>query len=83
MDLQAKSDFKLYFVNIVNYKIYMNKFNKNTQNQITEQDIKEHRSRGIYLRDDHCDWGSSGMNEMGLENDQSIRTVISNLNSSS
>ena len=83
MDLQAKSDFKLYFVNIVNYKIYMNEFNKNTQNQITEQDIKEHRSRGIYLRDDHCDWGSSGMKEMGLENDQSIRTVISNLNSSS
>ena len=67
MDLQAKSDFKLYFVNIVNYIIYMNEFNKNTQNQITEQDIKEHRSRGIYLRDDHCDWGSSGMNEMGLE----------------
>ena len=61
----------------------MNEFNKNTQNQITEQDIKEHRSRGIYLRDDHCDWGSSGMNEMSLENDQSIRTVISNLNSSS
>ena len=83
MDLQAKSDFKLYFVNIVNYIIYMNEFKKNTQNQITEQDIKEHRSRGIYLRDDHCDWGSSGMNEMSLENDQSIRTVISNLNSSS
>ena len=61
----------------------MNEFKKNTQNQITEQDIKEHRSRGIYLRDDHCDWGSSGMNEMSLENDQSIRTVISNLNSSS
>jgi hypothetical protein len=68
LDLQAKSDFKLYFVNIVNYKIYMNEFNKNTQNQITEQDIKEHRSRGIYLRDDHCDWGSSGMNEMSSEN---------------
>ena len=83
MNLQAKSDFKLYFVNIVNYIIYMNEFKKNTQNQITEQDIKEHRSRGIYLRDDHCDWGSSGMNEMSLENDQSIRTVISNLNSSS
>ena len=46
----------------------MNEFNKNTQNQITEQDIKEHRSRGIYLRDDHCDWGSSGMNEMSTEN---------------
>ena len=37
----------------------MSDLNKNTHNQITEQDIKEHRSRGIYLRDDHCDWGSS------------------------
>ena len=68
MYLQAKFNFILYFVNIVNYKIYMNEFNKNAQNQITEQDIKEHRSRGIYLRDDHCDWGSSGMNEMSTEN---------------
>ena len=23
----------------------------------------EHQTRGVYLRDDHCDWGSSGMNE--------------------
>ena len=22
---------------------------------------------GIYLRDDHCDWGSSGMNEFTQE----------------
>ena len=68
MDLQAKSDFKLYFVNIVNYKIYMNEFNKNSKNQITEQEIKEHKSRGIYLRDDHCDWGSSGLNEIDTDN---------------
>tara|TARA_Y100000590_G_scaffold2856_1_gene3773 strand:+ start:364 stop:561 length:198 start_codon:yes stop_codon:yes gene_type:complete len=52
------------FVNLVNYIVYMSDLNKNTHNQITEQDIKEHRSRGIYLRDDHCDWGSSGIEEI-------------------
>tara|TARA_B100001115_G_scaffold99325_1_gene73116 strand:+ start:192 stop:356 length:165 start_codon:yes stop_codon:yes gene_type:complete len=31
------------------------------------QDHQEHKSRGIYLRDDHCDWGSSGMNEFTEE----------------
>jgi len=60
------------FVNIVNYNQFMSNIDKNTHNQITEQDIKEHRSRGIYLRDDHCDWGSSGIEEISSENnDQS------------
>jgi len=60
------------FVNIVNYNNLMSNIDKNTHNQITEQDIKEHRSRGIYLRDDHCDWGSSGIEEISSENnDQS------------
>ena len=60
------------FVNIVNYNHFMSNIDKNTHNQITEQDIKEHRSRGIYLRDDHCDWGSSGIEEIYSENnDQS------------
>ena len=45
----------------------MSDLNKNTHNQITEQEIKEHRSRGIYLRDDHCDWGSSGMEDISTE----------------
>ena len=45
----------------------MSDLNKNTHNQITEQDIKEHRSRGIYLRDDHCDWGASGMEDISTE----------------
>ena len=54
-------------VNIVNYNLFMSEIDKNIQNQITEQDIIEHRSRGIYLRDDHCDWGSSGMNEFTNE----------------
>ena len=25
------------------------------------------QTTGIYLRDDHCDWGSSGMNEFTKE----------------
>ena len=33
--------------------------------QVTNnKDHDEYRSKGIYLRDDHCDWGSSGMNEL-------------------
>ena len=35
-------------------------FNENNnQNQFSKS--------GIYLRDDHCDWGSSGMNEFTQE----------------
>ena len=32
------------------------------QNYNNEPQNHENRS-GIYLRDDHCDWGSSGMSE--------------------
>tara|TARA_B100000700_G_C14770607_1_gene726569 strand:- start:623 stop:784 length:162 start_codon:yes stop_codon:yes gene_type:complete len=36
--------------------------------QITNQEEHlEHKSKGIYIRDDHCDWGSSGMNEFTNE----------------
>ena len=28
-----------------------------------KEDLYLHSERGIYLRDDHCDWGSSGMSE--------------------
>ncbi len=32
--------------------------------QITQnEDLYHHSETGVYLRDDHCDWGSSGMNE--------------------
>ena len=58
------------FVNIVNYKIYMDKNKNNTENNsniTSDQELQEHKSRGIYLRDDHCDWGSSGMNEFTKE----------------
>ena len=42
--------------------------NIETSSQTTNhQEYQEHRSRGVYLRDDHCDWGSSGMNEFTEE----------------
>ena len=32
--------------------------------QFTQKgDHNQQKQSGIYLRDDHCDWGSSGMNE--------------------
>ena len=44
--------------------------NKNNSNgkanksQITQkEDHRQYIQSGIYLRDDHCDWGSSGMSE--------------------
>ena len=61
------------FVNLVNYKDCMNdknnKINLETgtplANKIDENQNKA--EKGIYLRDDHCDWGSSGMNEFTNE----------------
>ena len=55
------------FVNFVNYKIYMTDKQNNTENEaqiIKNEDLTRHNSRGIYMRDDHCDWGSSGMSEL-------------------
>ena len=57
------------FVNIVNYKVYMENKNKykNQVNKALNQEIANPNSEnntGIYLRDDHCDWGSSGMNDL-------------------
>ena len=52
-------------VNLVNYKVYMNN-NKDPENknQVTrKEDLYQYSETGVYLRDDHCDWGSSGMNE--------------------
>jgi|TARA_Y100000994_G_C15507771_1_gene366305 hypothetical protein len=59
-------------VNFVNYKVYMNNKNNNknqeNQSQIAKQEASGQNSKsGIYLRDDHCDWGSSGMNEFTNE----------------
>ena len=59
-------------VNFVNYKVYMNNKNniKNQENQpqtSKQEAISQNIKSGIYLRDDHCDWGSSGMNEFTNE----------------
>ena len=58
-------------VNFVNYKVDMeNLNNKNQENQsriTNEEDQTQSSQSGIYLRDDHCDWGSSGMNEFTNE----------------
>ena len=58
-------------VNFVNYKGFMeNNNNKNQENQsriTNEEDYTQNSQSGIYLRDDHCDWGSSGMNEFTNE----------------
>ena len=40
---------------------------KNSENEaqiIRHEDLARHNSRGIYMRDDHCDWGSSGMKDL-------------------
>ena len=47
---------------------------KNSENEaqiIRHEDLARHNSRGIYMRDDHCDWGSSGMNEFTNEYSES------------
>ena len=37
-----------------------------------KRDSDQYNQTGIYLRDDHCDWGSSGMNEYTNEYPLSI-----------
>ena len=59
-------------VNFVNYKVYMNNKNNSKKQEnnsrITQkEDQRQYNRSGIYLRDDHCDWGSSGMNEFTNE----------------
>ena len=70
MQFTSKLYFFVDFVNFVNYKISMD--NKNKKNYLKNQDnasenMPSNSSSGIYLRDDHCDWGSSGMNEFTQE----------------
>ena len=55
------------FVNSVNYKFYMEDKLKNYENEaqiINNEDLAKHNNRGTYMRDDHCDWGSSGMQDL-------------------
>ena len=40
------------------------KNNENEAQIIRSEDLARHNSRGIYMRDYHCDWGSSGMNDL-------------------
>ena len=45
-----------------------NNKSQGNKSQITQKgDDEQHKQSGIYLRDDHCDWGSSGMNEFTKE----------------
>ena len=42
--------------------------NQEGKSQFTQkEDQRQYNQSGIYLRDDHCDWGSSGMNEFTNE----------------
>jgi hypothetical protein len=49
----------------------MDNNNNNKQENLTQiitlEDQAQYNSKGIYVRDDHCDWGSSGMNEFTNE----------------
>ena len=40
------------------------KISENEAQIIKHEDLARHSSRGIYMRDDHCDWGSSGMKDL-------------------
>ena len=42
--------------------------NPEEKQQMTQnEDTKNYYQKGVYVRDDHCDWGSSGMNEFTNE----------------
>ena len=65
-------------VNFVNYNVYMNNKNNSKEpenkNQVTQkEDLYRYSETGVYLRDDHCDWGSSGMNE--YTNEHSLHVI--------
>ena len=49
-----------------------NSKNQEAKSQFAQkEDQMQHNQSGIYLRDDHCDWGSSGMNEFTNEYSES------------
>ena len=56
----------------MNYK--NNSKGPEVKHQITqEEDLYQYSETGVYLRDDHCDWGSSGMNE--YTNEHSLHII--------
>ena len=45
-----------------------NEKNQEIKHQVTlKEDQNNYNLNGVYVRDDHCDWGSSGMNEFTKE----------------
>jgi len=40
---------------------------ENKQYFTKKEDHSNYIQSGVYMRDDHCDWGSSGMNEFTNE----------------
>ena len=40
------------------------KITENEAQIIREEDISQYNAKGIYMRDDYCDWGSSGMDAL-------------------
>ena len=56
---------------------------KNVENKAKnafQGDSDNEAKNGIYLRDDHCDWGSSGMNEFTNEFGENNQYLISRVN---
>ena len=47
------------------------KSSENEAQIIKHEDLVIHNSRGIYMRDDHCDWGSSGINDLAETTNES------------
>ena len=46
-----------------------NSIEPENKNQVTQsEDMNQYNDSGVYLRDDHCDWGSSGIEEISGEN---------------
>ena len=50
-------------IDIFDSILLLKKSENNTQ-IINHEDLAKHNNRGIYMRDDHCDWGSSGMQDL-------------------
>ena len=51
-----------------------NRNNQENMSEITQkEDNRQQSQSGIYLRDDHCDWGSSGMSE--YTNEHSLHII--------
>lgn len=48
-----------------------NKKEQNNNNLTTREEHTKHNRKSIYFRDDHCDWGSSGMKDIAEDNNDS------------